>query len=70
MAARMNLLLRRMPYEQFLSDGWRAQMHKIEDCQDCGHCTAHCPYGLDTPALLRKMLTDYDAFYETHLSRK
>ena len=62
MAARMSLLLRRMPYQQFLSEQWREQMHRIENCLDCGHCRAHCPYQLDTPALLKRMLEDYEAF--------
>jgi uncharacterized protein len=66
MAARMSLLLRRMPYQQFLTDDWYGEMHKIEQCRDCGHCTDHCPYGLDTPSLLRKMLADYEAFYQQH----
>lgn len=66
MAARMSLLLRRMPYRQFMSDEWRAQMHRIRECEDCGHCRAHCPYGLDTPGLLKKMLADYEEFYKTH----
>jgi aryl-alcohol dehydrogenase-like predicted oxidoreductase len=63
MAARMGLLLRRMPSEQFLTDTWRQQMHKIDNCIDCGHCKDHCPYGLDTPALLKRMLEEYDNFY-------
>lgn len=63
MAARMGLLLRRMPYEQFLTDYANEQMHRIDNCIDCGHCKDHCPYGLDTPALLKKMLADYEEFY-------
>lgn len=66
MAARMSLLLRRMPYEQFLSDEWRGRMHLIESCTECGHCREHCPYGLDTPELLKRMLLDYDEFYTAH----
>ena len=66
MAARMSLLLKRMPYQQFLSDGWRERMLQIRNCQDCGHCRENCPYGLDTPALLRSMLEDYEAFYQEH----
>lgn len=66
MAARMSLLLRRMPYEQFLSDTWRRTMHRIDNCTDCGHCRSHCPYGLDTPSLLKKMLADYEEFYAVH----
>jgi Fe-S oxidoreductase len=34
-------------------------MAKIENCIDCGLCKTKCPYGLDTPALLRKNLADY-----------
>lgn len=66
MAARMSLLLRRMPYEQFLSDEWHDRMHLIETCTECGHCRAHCPYGLDTPDLLKRMLLDYDKFYAAY----
>jgi len=66
MAARMSLLLRRMPWRQFLSPEWRDRMARIRQCQDCGHCRQHCPYGLDTPALLRKTLADYEAFCADH----
>ena len=62
MAARMGLLLRRMPYQQFMSDHWQATMARINDCRNCGNCTSHCPYGLDTPAVLRKALGEYEAF--------
>ena len=30
-----------------------------EKCTGCGACKKKCPYGLDTPALLRKNLEDY-----------
>jgi uncharacterized protein len=68
MAARMSLLLRRMPFQQFMEDNWRKQMMLIKDCQDCGHCKEHCPYHLDTPTLLREMLDDYEEFYTNHHS--
>ena len=38
-------------------------MRRINDCTDCGHCRTHCPYGLDTPALLKRMLAEYEEFY-------
>ena len=41
-------------------------MHKIEGCLHCDACKSRCPYGLDTPNLLREMLKDYDAFYAVH----
>lgn len=63
MASRMNLLLKRMPYEQFLSDHWHEQMHRIENCTDCGDCRSRCPYGLNPPDLLKKALVEYEGFY-------
>ncbi len=64
--ARMAYLLRRSPYRKFMSDEWHAKMHKIEECIHCDACRSRCPYGLDTPALLQRMLADYDAFYAEH----
>ena len=37
-----------------------------DKCIHCGKCAAKCPYHLDTPALLQRMLADYDAFYAAH----
>jgi len=64
MAARMKLLLRRMPYRPYLTAEWQANMARIEDCTACGHCTDNCPYSLDTPAMLKRNLDDYRAFLE------
>lgn len=57
--ARMSLLLRRSPSAAHLSAEGQAKMKKIENCLNCGRCKSKCPYGLDTPALLRKNLEDY-----------
>lgn len=57
--ARMSLLLRRAPSAANLSEAVQAKMKKIEDCKNCGHCKSKCPYGLDTPSLLRKNYQDY-----------
>ena len=65
-AARRSALLRRSPYQPYMSDEWYAKMHKIEECVHCDACKSRCPYGLDTPALLQAMLKDYDAFYAEH----
>jgi aryl-alcohol dehydrogenase-like predicted oxidoreductase len=65
-AARLSLLMARSPYEKYLSDEFKAQMERIENCIHCGHCTRHCPYGLDTPALLRRNLEEYRSFYAAH----
>ncbi|MDR1691986.1 MAG: aldo/keto reductase [Oscillospiraceae bacterium] len=57
--ARMSLLIRRSPPAQHLTESSRAMMGRIENCTHCGHCSAHCPYGLDTPALLARNYEDY-----------
>lgn len=60
--ARMSLLLRRAPAAGFLTENGQAMMKKIEGCLECGQCKAKCPYGLDTPALLKKNYEDYKTF--------
>jgi predicted aldo/keto reductase-like oxidoreductase len=62
MAARMALLLRRMPWQQFMTEEWQKNMARIEDCTECGECRERCPYGLDTPELLKEMFEDYKEF--------
>ena len=57
--ARMSLLLRRSPSELQLTPEVQAKMKKIQDCIHCGQCSAHCPYGLDTPKLLEDNYKDY-----------
>jgi aryl-alcohol dehydrogenase-like predicted oxidoreductase len=66
MAARMHLLLRRMPWQPFLSDHWYQAMHKVEECTACGKCTEKCPYNLDPPTLMKRALAEYKAFYQKH----
>jgi len=62
MAARMGLLLRRMPYQRLLTEEWQEKMARVETCTECGQCLERCPYGLEVPQLLRKMLDNYRAF--------
>lgn len=57
--ARMSLLLRRSPSASHLSPEGQEKMMKIESCVGCGSCKSKCPYGLDTPNLLKKNLEDY-----------
>jgi predicted aldo/keto reductase-like oxidoreductase len=59
MAARMAFLLGRMRRDVLLGEDWQANMRRIDDCVDCGHCKAHCPYELDVPALLRRHGDEY-----------
>ena len=67
-AARMSVALRRMPYRQFITPEFYEAMHRIENCTDCGHCRDNCPYHLDTPSLLKRMLAEYEVFYQEHVS--
>ncbi|HUT59963.1 MAG TPA: aldo/keto reductase [Phycisphaerae bacterium] len=62
MAARMAFLMRRAPTKGFLAPAWQRQMARIDDCIECGDCRERCPYGLDTPALLKRMYEDYKTF--------
>lgn len=57
--ARMSQLIRRSPSENWLSDEAQDMMQKIDDCLECGQCKEKCPYGLDTPSLLKLNLKDY-----------
>jgi len=60
--ARMSLLLRRSPAAAHLSAKGQAMMKKIEGCLNCGKCRSKCPYGLDTPELLKRNYEDYKTF--------
>ncbi len=61
-SARISLLLRRAPSAQFLTEEYQKLMGRIQDCVHCNHCADHCPYGLNTPELLRKNFEDYQTF--------
>ena len=58
--ARMIQMIRRSPSAQWLTKEYQEKMHRIRDCVGCGNCRRHCPYGLDTPTLLRENLEDYE----------
>ena len=58
-SARMSQLIRRSPSKNWLTPEWQEKMLKIDSCLNCGKCAQKCPYGLDTPALLRRNLEDY-----------
>ena len=65
-AARMKFLLRRAPYQGYMSDEWANKMNKIKECIECNQCKGRCPYHLDTPHLLKEMLKDYTDFVAEH----
>jgi predicted aldo/keto reductase-like oxidoreductase len=53
-SGRIYLLATRSPYQRFLTEDFLARQRRVEDCIHCNQCTAQCPYGLDTPAMLAK----------------
>ncbi len=57
--ARMSLLMRRSPSAQYFGGEWQQKMAQIEGCLNCGKCISKCPYGLNTPQLLKDNLEDY-----------
>ena len=59
MAARMMYLIRRSPSDRLLSEENQVMMARIDSCLECGQCKSKCPYGLDTPTLLKKHYQDY-----------
>lgn len=61
-SARMSLMLRRAPTSVYLSEQWVIKMKRIDECINCNHCKNHCPYGLDTPKLLRENWEDYKKY--------
>jgi predicted aldo/keto reductase-like oxidoreductase len=62
--ARMPQLLRRMRSESFLTAEWREKLAMTKGCLHCDACKSHCPYELDTPALIEMAYKDYQKFAE------
>lgn len=63
MAARMPHHLKESPDSRLVNPEWKEKMDRIENCINCGHCKAHCPYELNTPELLKKALALYRERY-------
>ncbi len=57
--ARMTLFLQRAPLSVYLTEEWKKEMDKIDDCLHCNTCHSRCPYGLNTPLLLKKNHEDF-----------
>ena len=65
--ARIIPLLGRAPYQRYLTKEWQQNMEKINDCLHCGKCMKHCPYGLNTPELLKSNYAFYQKFLAEHM---
>lgn len=57
---RMSLFLQRAPHSVYVTDAWRKEMDKIDDCVHCDLCKSRCPYGIDIPNTLVKNKADFD----------
>ncbi len=62
---RMSLFLQRAPLSVYLTEEWAEKMKKIEDCRHCGQCAAKCPYGLNTPELLKQNYEDFKKMWNS-----
>ena len=69
-SARMSLLIRRSPSANWLTPQSQDMMKKIELCVECGKCSVKCPYGLDTPNLLKRNYEDYKKILANEVSVK
>ena len=57
--ARISLLIRRTPSQQWFSQENQAMMNRVDACRHCGQCESRCPYELKTQRLLVENLRDY-----------
>ena len=62
--ARIALTLGRMPWQMFTTPEWQAKVAKAELCINCRLCAKRCPYGLDTPQLVRENWAFYQKFID------
>ena len=58
-AARISLMIRRAPEQNSLNEQSRKMMEQVASCVECYQCASKCPYGLDTPQLLKRNYRDY-----------
>ena len=61
---RMSLFLQRAPLSVYLTAEWAEKMKKIENCKHCNQCARKCPYGLDTPELLKQNYEDFKKMWK------
>lgn len=64
-AARIGLMVKRVPGERFRGESFQTEMAEVDDCIECGDCRSRCPYHLDPPALLRSHRRRYLEWLES-----
>ena len=67
LAARISHLMMRSVTERFLEKEWQDTMARVENCTQCGHCKANCPYELEPTVLLEKNYKWYKDYLKEHL---
>lgn len=60
--ARMALTLGRMRWENFTTPDWQKKVATAANCINCGLCAKRCPYGLETPRLVKENWDFYQNF--------
>ncbi|MDR2051539.1 MAG: aldo/keto reductase [Deltaproteobacteria bacterium] len=65
LVARILILLKRAPASFTLNPAARAKLKTALECIGCGACKSRCPYGLDTPELVRINAEGYAAYLRT-----
>lgn len=61
----VRMIKRAAPYAQFTPERLE-EIRRIDECQNCGHCRAHCPYNLDIPRVLKEQQAGYMELYEEY----
>lgn len=67
-AVRITFFMKRFRMEPYLTEKWRANFDKINNCTECGHCKKHCPYKLDVPNNLKVQLEGYNKLYDEYIA--
>lgn len=65
-ANRMEQLLTRSPYKNWITPQWQEMMARIENCIRCGACARRCPYDLRPFETLPHHLAFYREFVKAH----
>ncbi len=65
-ANRMEQLLTRSPYKNWITPEWQEAMERIEDCTKCGACAKRCPYELKPFETMPQQLKFYREFVKAH----
>ncbi len=63
---RLDMLLERAVFQNFLTTEWQGIMNHTKDCIGCGACDSRCPYQLNPQQLIKSQYENYLKFVEEH----